>query len=193
MKHESDGDTNCNWCAWYSHQRFGTGTGGLGNKGRVETIQTTALLKSARILRRVFQIWEDLLSLKFQWKPSANAGVKNSQKSKIIMIIIIIIIIIKIVNKKKKKKPAAESRTLTLQGKPERKQKKRDKYQDLSRELKRKYNMTVKLGRKFIIIIIIIIMSRRQQGFPWIFPSLEYIASARSSRLYPVFIYNSCW
>ena len=28
MKHESDGDTNCNWRARYSHQR----TGGLGNK-----------------------------------------------------------------------------------------------------------------------------------------------------------------
>ena len=32
MEHESDSDTNCNWCTRYSHQRFGTGTGGLGNK-----------------------------------------------------------------------------------------------------------------------------------------------------------------
>ena len=36
--------------------------------GRVETIQTTALLKMARILRRVLQTWGDLLSLKLQWK-----------------------------------------------------------------------------------------------------------------------------
>ena len=36
--------------------------------GRVETIQTTALLKAARILRRVLETWGDLLSLKFQWK-----------------------------------------------------------------------------------------------------------------------------
>ena len=36
-------------------------------KGRVETIQTTALLRSVRILRRIMQSW-DLLSLKFQWK-----------------------------------------------------------------------------------------------------------------------------
>ena len=36
--------------------------------GRVETIQTTALLKTARILRRVLETWEDLLSLKLQWK-----------------------------------------------------------------------------------------------------------------------------
>ena len=32
MKHESDGDTNCNWCTQFSHQSIGTGTGGLGNK-----------------------------------------------------------------------------------------------------------------------------------------------------------------
>ena len=36
--------------------------------GRVETIQTTALLKMARILRSVLEIWGDLLSLKLQWK-----------------------------------------------------------------------------------------------------------------------------
>ena len=32
--------------------------------GRVETIQMTALLKTARILRRVLETWGDLLSLK---------------------------------------------------------------------------------------------------------------------------------
>ena len=36
--------------------------------GRVETIQTTALLRTARILRRVQETWEDLLSLRLQWK-----------------------------------------------------------------------------------------------------------------------------
>ena len=36
--------------------------------GRVETIQTTALLKTGRILRRVLETWRDLLSLNFQWK-----------------------------------------------------------------------------------------------------------------------------
>ena len=33
---------------------------------KVETIQTTALLRSARILRRVLGVWEELLSLRFQ-------------------------------------------------------------------------------------------------------------------------------
>ena len=32
--------------------------------GRVETIRTTALLRTARILRRVLETWGDLLSLK---------------------------------------------------------------------------------------------------------------------------------
>ena len=45
--------------------------------GRVKTIQTTALLKTARILRRVLENWWDLLSLNIQWKPSAYADVKT--------------------------------------------------------------------------------------------------------------------
>ena len=36
MEHEGDSDTNYNWCAWYSHQRFGTGTRRLGNKRAME-------------------------------------------------------------------------------------------------------------------------------------------------------------
>ena len=36
--------------------------------GRVGTIQMTALLRTARILRRVLETWGDLLSLKLQWK-----------------------------------------------------------------------------------------------------------------------------
>ena len=36
--------------------------------GRVETIQITALLRTARILRRVLKTWGNLLSLKLQWK-----------------------------------------------------------------------------------------------------------------------------
>ena len=54
---------------------FGTVTKGLlkGQEdlefgGRVDTIQTTALLKIARILRKVLETWGDLLSLKLQQK-----------------------------------------------------------------------------------------------------------------------------
>ena len=36
--------------------------------GRVDTIQTTVLLRTARILRRVLETWGELVSLKLQWK-----------------------------------------------------------------------------------------------------------------------------
>ena len=36
--------------------------------GQVETIQTTALLRTDKILRRVLETWGDLLSLKLQYK-----------------------------------------------------------------------------------------------------------------------------
>ena len=58
-------------------------------RGRVEIIQTTVLLRSVRILRRVL---ETCCYSDSRGKPSANAGVKISQMSKIIIIIIIIII-----------------------------------------------------------------------------------------------------
>ena len=36
-------------------------------KGRIETIPTTAFLRSTRILRKVLETWGDLLSLRYQW------------------------------------------------------------------------------------------------------------------------------
>ena len=54
---------------------FGTITKGLLKSlkdleigGQTETIQMTALLRTARILREVLETWGDLLSLKLQWK-----------------------------------------------------------------------------------------------------------------------------
>ena len=32
MEHQNDSDTNCNWCARYSHEGINKGTGGFGNK-----------------------------------------------------------------------------------------------------------------------------------------------------------------
>ena len=49
-----------------------------------KTINTATLLRSARMLGRVLEIWGDILSLKLQGKPSAYSGDENSQKSKII-------------------------------------------------------------------------------------------------------------
>ena len=45
--------------------------------GRVETIQTTALLKTARILRRVLETWGDMLSLNLQWKTISVSWYEN--------------------------------------------------------------------------------------------------------------------
>ena len=54
---------------------FGTVTEGLLKgledleiRGRVDIIQTTTLLRTARIVRRVLETWGDLVSLKLQWK-----------------------------------------------------------------------------------------------------------------------------
>ena len=55
---------------------------------RAETIQTTALLRSARILRRVLENWGVLLLSNSSGKLSANVGVKNSRMSKIVIRII---------------------------------------------------------------------------------------------------------
>ena len=75
MEHESDSDSYCNWCA------LGTVTKGLVQelkdleiRGRVETIKTTALLRSVRILRRV---QETCSHSNPSEKPSVNAGVKT--------------------------------------------------------------------------------------------------------------------
>ena len=52
--------------------------------GRVETIQTTALLRLAKILKKKSRGLEvTYCHTNSCEKPSANAGVKNSQKSKI--------------------------------------------------------------------------------------------------------------
>ena len=37
-------------------------------KEQADTIQTTSLLRSVRILSKVLATWKDLLSLKLQWK-----------------------------------------------------------------------------------------------------------------------------
>ena len=56
--------------------------GDLEIRGKVETIQTTVLLRSARILRRVLETWEDSLALRLQWNTKTNPGGKYSQKLK---------------------------------------------------------------------------------------------------------------
>ena len=49
---QCDGGTNCIWSTWSNPQRFGRK---YWKNWRSEFIQTTALLKSAKILRRVLE------------------------------------------------------------------------------------------------------------------------------------------
>ena len=44
--------------------------------------QTTALLRSARIFKRVLETWGELLSLRSKWKTIIKIGVKNLQRVK---------------------------------------------------------------------------------------------------------------
>ena len=60
VEYEGDGDTNCNW---NGPERLEE----LEIRGRIETIQITALLRSARILRSVLETLGDLLPPIVQW------------------------------------------------------------------------------------------------------------------------------
>ena len=69
------------------NKRLLKGLGHLEIRVRVETIQTTTLLKPARILRRVLETKVDLMSFKFSERQPVNADVKNPQGVVIIIII----------------------------------------------------------------------------------------------------------
>ena len=95
--------------------------------GRVETIQTTALLRSAGILRRVLETWADLLLLKLQWK---------TRRPDLIII----------TKKKKKKKKKCKIVDFAVPADHRinlKENEKKDKYLDLTRELKKLWNMKV--------------------------------------------------
>ena len=71
-----------------SHQRVGKGIGGIGNKSTSGDHPNYSIIKIGQILRRVL---ETCCHSNSSGRLSANAGVKNSQRSKTIIIIIIII------------------------------------------------------------------------------------------------------
>ena len=69
VEHDVDGGTNSSWYAW--NRIFGKGLEELETRKRIETIQTTAVLRLTQILRRVLEAWRDLLSLWLQWKTTS--------------------------------------------------------------------------------------------------------------------------
>ena len=68
VEHESNGYTNCRWCIGTDTERLVNGQEDLEIRWRVETVQVTVLLRSARILRIVLGTWGDLSSLRLHWK-----------------------------------------------------------------------------------------------------------------------------
>ena len=64
----------------------------LGNKTTRGDHPGYSIIKIGQNSEKILETLGDLLSLKLQWKPSANVSVKNSQGSKIIIIIIIIML-----------------------------------------------------------------------------------------------------
>ena len=65
MKLESGDVINCNWCSWYSHQRIGTRTGGLGNKRTSRDHPNYGMIA---IGQNTEKSSGDLQSLRVQWK-----------------------------------------------------------------------------------------------------------------------------
>ena len=62
IEHESDSDTNCGWCIGTIPKGLVKEWENLEISGQVETMQITALLRSARILRGVLMTLGDLMS-----------------------------------------------------------------------------------------------------------------------------------
>ena len=75
-------------------KRIGTGTGKLRDKRLSGDHPDYSILRSARILRRVLETWGEWFLSNSIEKPSANTGMKNSEKSKIIILILLLLIII---------------------------------------------------------------------------------------------------
>ena len=80
LKHEGDNFTNCDWCFWY--KVLLKGLDDLEITGRVVSIQTTTLLRMARILERVLQTGGDLLLHKLYWKTISWRWFEKHSRSK---------------------------------------------------------------------------------------------------------------
>ena len=88
VAHESDGDTNCNWCSWYSHQRIGTETGGLQNKRTSGDNPNYSIIE---ISQNTKKNWEDITvtqtpvrnhRLTLVWTIRKGANNNNDNKTK---------------------------------------------------------------------------------------------------------------
>ena len=79
MKYESDDYINCDWCSWYSYQRIGTMSGGLGNNGTGGDCPNYSIVE---IGEESWRLEVTCCYSNSSGKPSANADVKNLKKKK---------------------------------------------------------------------------------------------------------------
>ena len=84
VEREVDGDTNSKWHTSNVPRRHGKRYEELEIGRRIVTIETTALLGSARILRKVLVTFGDLLLLKLHWKIIVQLCCEKLTKSNII-------------------------------------------------------------------------------------------------------------
>ena len=82
MEHESDGDSYCYWCVRFSHQRIGTGTGGLGKKRTSGGHLNYTIVRIGQNTEKSPGDWSWLVVTQTQWKPSANTDVKTLKRLK---------------------------------------------------------------------------------------------------------------
>ena len=75
MNHESNNNTNCDWCVWYTNKRIIKWTGGRGSWRRIEDHPNYSIIENGQNTEKSP---EELLSLKLQSKASAKTEVKNS-------------------------------------------------------------------------------------------------------------------
>ena len=81
IEHGSGGDTNCNRCTWYSHQRIDNGTRGLRNKrtSRDHPNDSTIKMDCSEYWEEFWRPKETCFHSNSNGRPSAYAGGKNSQ------------------------------------------------------------------------------------------------------------------
>ena len=77
-EHESDCNTNWNWCTCYYHQGISTNTGGLGNKRRSGGHQNYCIIQIDQNTEKSRGDLSRGYHSNSCEKPSANAAVKNS-------------------------------------------------------------------------------------------------------------------
>ena len=80
MEHERDDYTNCNWCFWYSRQRISTRSGGHGNYKTSRDHPNYCIIEIGQNTEKSPGDLRVLVTQSPVKKPSANVGVKNSQK-----------------------------------------------------------------------------------------------------------------